>query len=122
MMKYLKNLSRSTENLLKVLFVSGMVTAMMLLLLALLARMLDLQSGVIDIGITLVYVVSCFCGGLLIGKVTGSRKYLWGMLTGLLYFVLLFVISSVGASEVSGNVLWRLLLCLGGGMLGGMIS
>ena len=59
------------------------------------------------------------------GKLTGNRKFLWGLLAGCLYFVLLVLIS-LGVyhsfqSEMSG-MLTTFLLCAGGGMLGGMIA
>ena len=56
---------------------------------------------------------------------TGTRKFLWGLLTGILYFVLLLLISlgvyhSLQSEPVS--LLTTFLLCAGGGMLGGMIA
>ena len=59
------------------------------------------------------------------GKLTGNRKFLWGLLTGCMYFILLILIS-LGVyhsfqSEISGMIT-TLLLCAGGGMLGGMIA
>ena len=59
------------------------------------------------------------------GKLTGTKKFLWGLLLGVLYFVLLLLIS-LGVyhtlqAEIT-NLLTTFLLCAGGGMLGGMVS
>ena len=54
-----------------------------------------------------------------------THKFLWGLLTGVLYWGLLMLISfgiyhSLQAEM--GSLLTTLLLCAGGGMLGGMVS
>ena len=56
---------------------------------------------------------------------TGVKKFLWGLLAGILYFVLLLLISLGVYHSVQGelmNLLTTFLLCAGGGMLGGMVS
>ena len=54
------------------------ITGGSLLLLALLLFKLDLTEGKITAGIIIIYILSCFLGGLLAGKRAGSRKFLWG--------------------------------------------
>ena len=53
------------------------ITGGSLLLLALLLFKLDLTEGKITAGIIIIYILSCFLGGLLAGKRAGSRKFLW---------------------------------------------
>ena len=61
----------------------------------------------------------------MIGKLTGVKKFLWGLLTGLIYFILLLLITLGVYHTLQSNpaeLATTLLLCAGGGMLGGMIS
>ena len=76
-------------------------------------------------GIIMIYVVSTFVGGFIIGKLSGTRKFLWGLTCGILYFALLLLVSLGVYRSLQGdgaNVVTTFLLCAGGGMLGGMIS
>ena len=53
------------------------------------------------------------------------KKYLWGLLLGMGYFVILAVVSLVvkgGFQNFSGNFFLTMILCAGSGMLGGMFS
>ena len=107
------------------LFASYFMTAVMLLILALLLYKMDLDESKIAAGILIVYIVSGFVGGFLAGKGIGSKKYLWGLAVGILYFIIL-----MGISAASGNILLQegvhvlttVILCAGSGMMGGMLS
>ena len=58
----------------------------------------------ISMAVILVYVLSCFGGGFLLGKKTGSRKLLWGCLIGAVYFGILLLIGLVaGNTTLAGN-------------------
>lgn len=101
------------------------VTAILLFLLSALVQRFRMDAGKISIGISAVYVISCFMGGFLAGKVTKQRKFLWGLLLGTTYLILMLCITlaSKGTIAAKGSELAvSLLLCLGGGMAGGMIS
>ena len=67
-------------SLIKGLIVAYLITGSLLLLLALLLYKLELDEGKVTIGIIVIYVVSCFFGGFLVGKKAGTQKFLWGML------------------------------------------
>ena len=70
-------------------------------------------------------MISTFSGGFVIGKLAGVKKFLWGLLLGIMYFVLLLLISlGIYHSLQSDmmNLVTTFLLCAGGGMLGGMVS
>ena len=72
-----------------------------------------------------IYIVVTFLAGLLAGKREGKRKFLWGLLMGVLYFGILTAVSLVvnkGLEDVAGNMLTVFFLCAGSGMLGGMVS
>lgn len=120
---------RGTEQaavrMLKSLLCAYVVTGIMLLILTLLLYKAGLSEENVNAGIILTYVISTFAGGFVIGKLTGVKKFLWGLLAGILYFVLLLLISLGVYHSVQGelmNLLTTFLLCAGGGMLGGMVS
>ena len=86
---------------------------------------MNLSEEKVKAGIILNYGISTFASGFVMGKLTGAKKFLWGILTGVLYFILLLLISlglyhSLQADTM--NLATTFLLCAGGGMLGGMVS
>lgn len=112
-------------HLLKYLLISYMITAMMLIGMAFLLYWFELPRQVVSIGIIAVYVISCLVSGMLAGSRAGHHRFLYGLLMGLAYFLLLTLISMIvdGSSfAIDREFLTVLCLCSGGGMLGGMIS
>lgn len=109
--------------ILKALLACYLVTGMLLLLVAFLLYRFDLSEQMVTIGIVATYVISTLAGGFLAGKIKQERKILWGLLLGVLYFLLLLFISvGVYRTMEHQNLLTTALLCIGGGMLGGMLS
>jgi len=119
------NLSDRLTFILKCLLLSYLLTTGLLLLLALLLYRFGLTEKVVSACIIGIYILVTFLAGFLAGKREGSRKFLWGLLLGGLYFLILIVISLIvnqGMGEVAGNFFTVLILCCGSGMLGGMLS
>ena len=111
--------------IMKALLASYIVTGILLFILTLLLYKFQWDEQMITAGIIAIYVISTFAGGFILGKLKGTRKFLWGLIMGILYFLLLFLISFGVYRSFDGNgtnVLTTLLLCAGGGMLGGMIA
>lgn len=110
---------------LKALVVSYLATGILLLILALLLFKLQLNQSKVSIGIIGIYIVASFIGGWVAGKGAGKQKFLWGLLIGSAYFLMLTGISLATngnlQSEIS-QLFTTLMLCMGGGMLGGMLS
>jgi len=109
----------------KALLAAYILTGLMLLFLAGLLYRFRLDEGKIQIGVILIYILSCFLGGFLAGKMMKSRKFLWGVLLGLLYFLMITLVSLAvnrTLEDGSGSFVTTFLLCMGGGMLGGMLS
>lgn len=120
-----QSVERRAAGFLQALLSAYIVTGILLVVLALLLYKAGLSEEVVNAGILLIYVISSFAGGFVMGKLTGNRKFLWGLVTGILYFILLIVISlglyhSLQADLM--NLATTFLLCAGGGMLGGMVS
>lgn len=115
----------NVKSLGKILLVMYAVTALLLFLLAVLVQKLGWESGTISIGISVVYVLSCFLGGFLAGKVQKTKKFIWGILMALMYVIVMLVITMIVKHGLEGGTLdfgVNLLLCLGSGMIGGMVS
>lgn len=111
--------------MLKSLLASYIVTGLLLLGLTFLVYKFELDEQLVVGGIVAIYVISTFIGGFIIGKLTQVRKFVWGMAIGLIYFVLLVLISYGVYREFNTNglnLVTTILLCVGGGMLGGMLS
>lgn len=120
-----RNISTILLRMLKPLLTAYVVTGILLLVLAFLLYQFQLTKSAVDIGILAIYIISCFLAGFLEGKIMGTRKFLWGAVVGLLYFLLLALISLAvnhGFDGNSSNFLTTLILCTAGGMLGGMLS
>ncbi|GFH96219.1 hypothetical protein IMSAGC003_02774 [Lachnospiraceae bacterium] len=111
--------------LLKSLLFSYILTGGLLLLLALLLYKVGLSQKVVSICIIVIYVLATFFAGFITGKKLKNRKFLWGALMGLAYFLILVVVSLIVNRQpgvLANSLLTTLVLCGGGGMLGGMLS
>ena len=111
--------------ILKSLLCAYVVTGILLLLLALFAYKLNLEEKQVTIAVMAIYLVSTFVGGFTIGKWNRVRKFLWGMLVGAGYFMLLLLVSlGIYHSLRNGgvNAMTTMFLCIGGGLLGGMLA
>ena len=110
--------------MLKALLAAYVVTSVLLLLLTFLLYKFDLDEQKVQVGIIAVYVLSTFVGGLIIGRLTKTRRFLWGLILGVLYFAFLLLISVGVYRTVQGGtgMIMAFVLCAAGGMLGGMVS
>ena len=115
----------SMVRVMKALLAAHVVTGLLLLAIAGFLYRFQWDEGKVQIGIILTYILSCFIGGFLAGKMMKSRKFLWGVLLGLLYFLVMTLVSVAVNRELqssSSGMITSFLLCMGGGMLGGMLS
>lgn len=123
-----KNGSKEMEmglNYVKCMVVAFLVTLLILVLAAFFWYKTDMAPSVLSGMLVAAYIVSNFIGGWMIGKKAEKRKFLWGLLLGAGYFLLVFLISFLGNAYMLGDVRDLLLagiLCTLSGMFGGMIS
>lgn len=111
--------------LVKALFASYIITGIILLILALIMYKFEPSSIVISSGVVFSYIFSAFAGGLLVGKKTPEKKFLWGIVLGVLYFAIIFAVSILMNKDIvskMGSTLTVFIMCAFGGMLGGMLS
>lgn len=109
----------------KCLLAAYLLTGGALLLLALLLYRFQLSGQAVNIGIVVVYTAAAFLAGFFAGKGTGERRFLWGLLAGTLYFVLLALLTLLvnhGFKDFGNHFFTTLMICAGSGMLGGMLS
>ncbi|GFI37386.1 hypothetical protein IMSAGC015_01573 [Lachnospiraceae bacterium] len=110
---------------LKSLLFSYIVTGVLLVLLTVLLYKFELDEKLVSAGIVAVYVLATMAGGIVLGKLAGTRRFLWGIGLGIAYFGLLMLITLGVYRTLNGNgvnLVTAFILCAGGGMTGGMIS
>lgn len=116
--------SKFVETVKSLLF-SYTLTILFLLLLSLGVYFLHFHSGIVNISIIFIYILTCFLGGLRLGKKIGHQRFLWGTMLSVCYIGLLLCASLVIHHSITFTTLPNLtaiVLCLASGMLGGMVS
>ena len=111
--------------MLKCLLFSYVLTGGLLFLLAFVLYRFGLQENIVNISIILIYVAVTFLSGLIVGKKAVNRRFVWGLLMGVIYFMVLAVVSLLvnrSVESVASDFVSVFLLCAGSGMLGGMVS
>nr|WP_296958284.1 TIGR04086 family membrane protein [uncultured Mediterraneibacter sp.] len=111
--------------MLKSLLCAYIITGILLLILAVLLYKAGISENTVDAGVILIYVISTFSGGFVMGKLMGERKFLWGLILGAAYFILLLLITFGMYHTLQGStshLFTVILLCAGGGMMGGMVA
>lgn len=109
----------------KGLIFSYAVTGILLAILAFLVFRFELPETVADVSIVAIYVIVTFLGAFIVGKRVQERKFLWGFILGLLYIVIISVVAILLGQvfQVASTAsLTTAMLCVGGGLLGGMLS
>ncbi|NLJ89824.1 MAG: TIGR04086 family membrane protein [Clostridiales bacterium] len=122
-----KILGRNSKgiNFLKSLLISYIISGLLLFLLAFLMLKLSLSGSVVNIGIVVVYILSALVGGFVMGKNSEKRRFIWGLITGVLYFLVLVIISTIMNTFTgldTSRLLSAFIICAFSGMLGGMLS
>ncbi|HEX3077107.1 MAG TPA: TIGR04086 family membrane protein, partial [Lachnospiraceae bacterium] len=82
-------------HIVKALIFAYLVTGVILLLLSLILYKAQIPSGAVSVGIMLAYILSTFVGGFFLGKKVESRRFPWGIILGVMYFVIILAVSLV---------------------------
>ncbi len=107
------------------LLFSYIITGLILLIISFLMLKLEISSGVISGGINIAYIVSTLTGGFFVGRKAEQKKFIWGLILGVFYFVILMLVSIMmsGSGPLQlGSLLTVFVITSLSGMLGGMIS
>lgn len=109
----------------KILGLSYLLTALLLLAVSFLLYQFHLSDSQLTIAANIIYALSCFFGGFLSGKLMKRRKFIWGLLFGVIYLLILVLLSFlIHKSILNGfpHLLIVLGICCAGGFLGSVVS
>lgn len=113
------------KDIFKILFLMYAVTFILLLLLAFVLFKMEPSEMFSKVWLIAVYIISGFAGGFLIGKRVGTKKFLWGFMVGIIYFLILFGVSMLlyrGLPKDLLHLFTTLVLCAASGTVGGMVG
>lgn len=106
--------------LLSIVLTIGLMCAAALFLLA-----IDIENQAVKFCTYIICFMAVFFGGWFAGHSIQYKKFLWGMLIGLFYYLTVCIAAAVWGQMPEGAFNIRIpaiLLCLGSGMLGGMLG
>ena len=107
------------------LLVGFSITSLGVVVLALSLLGLSVSEEMVDGGILIIYILSCFMAGRIIGRKRKTKRFLWGMFIGMVYYTVLYLISfwiTNTPDTAMSDVLTTLMICSGSATLGGMLS
>ncbi len=104
------------------LAVSLIVTFLGVLAISFAMSRLRFGSDVLKALCLVLEAVSAFAGAMMLGKWMASRRFLWGLMLGIIYFLILFLAGRILSGSWNPEAMLPLASCAGGGMLGGMFS
>lgn len=103
----------------------SLATVILIVSLSLLFYKVGISNTGLMIGVICTYFITNFIGGFIFGKVNEKRKFLYGALIGLIYFIVLMIISIICSNNTenfSAKLVVSLASCIIGGMAEGMLS
>lgn len=101
------------------------LSAILLAIFSAVVWKMDAGAGVVGGCVTAVYIIVNLLGGIAMGKQASSRKFLWGLLIGGCYFLILFLVGTfcIGNGLPEKNVIiGGALTCTVAAMFGGMLT
>ena len=114
-------MKKSGDALRFLIILVGMLVVSALVLAVVTAFMLKghMTAGIISGGVIAAY------GGFCIGQVKGRQKFLWGLLIGLCYFLVLFLTGKMiyhSGADFGFQTVSSGMICAVAGMIGGMLA
>lgn len=109
----------------KSLVAAYIITGIALAILAFVIYKWNVNETVVNIVILAIYVLATFIGGFITGKRVQERKFIWGLVLGACYILIIYGVSmilSASLNMISTASVLAAVLCLAGGMIGGMLS
>lgn len=100
------------------------ITLAGIVILALLLLFFQISETTVEVGVLVIYALSGLGAGFVIGKRTKRKKFVWGMVSGAGYFLILFLVSLClhSAGELGNQPVTAAIICMAAGTIGGMIS
>ncbi|MEE0058551.1 MAG: TIGR04086 family membrane protein [[Bacteroides] pectinophilus] len=107
----------------KAVVASYVASFVFILIIALMMYRLKLSENQVRIGIMAVYFLSAAIGGFLLSKSMGKRRLIMGLSAGLIYFIVLTLMSFVINKSIdrdAAEIIKALAACSIGGVIGGI--
>ena len=111
--------------IIRALIVTYILSGILLAALSFALFQFHLPEEQVNLAVLAIYVLSCFFGGILAGKAMKTRRFFWGLVLGVLYFLFLYLMSLAQKDGVTGDtkrLLFVLALCSVSGTAGGIVS
>ena len=105
------------------LLVSFMITFLGVLGLAFALLLFPISEEMVEVGILILYILSCFVAGKMVGKQLVKKSFLWGAFLGCVYYFILVNMSILCNSTTVisiKDVGTSVLLCSSSGALGSL--
>lgn len=112
------------RGILKGVLIALAITVVFVIIIALICYFADISDGVIAIMLYVVGAVSVFTSSLFLAKGITTKGMLHGLILGLGYFMVIFILSAVFKKQVTANtkLFVSLISALASGMLGGIMG
>lgn len=103
---------------------AAIISLVLLLVMAFLLDKLGPDEGVIRWLVYGIYMGGGLTAGMLAGKIQGAKKFIWGFMAGLLWFLIILIISLIwNKGSIDTQAIFGAFLCMaGGGLAGGMVA
>lgn len=111
--------------ILRSLLFSYILSGILLVAISFALYKLRWKESQVRMAVNLVYILSCMAGGFLMGKGFRQKRFFFGLLAGLLYFSVLFLVSLLlqrGLSSTAIQLATTMGICVVSGILGGILS
>lgn len=124
-MRIRHSLYESVICMLVYLLIAFLGSLALLALMSLLLFVFQISAKLVSIMIIAVYIMMPCVAGYLMGRKMGHKKFLYGAMMGMVYFLVLCIFSAFyGETGITASVgfFTTAILCIGGGTLGGMLG
>ena len=105
---------------LKAIIVSVLCSLFLILVLSFLVSTTSLKENIINPAVIFISAVSILIGGFLVSRKIKKKGILWGAVVGIIYMVIMYIVSSLMNMDFSLNL--NALMMIGFGILGGAIG
>ena len=110
---------------LKETLIEMIVSAVLLAAVSFIVLRMTPSFAITKVMILAIYGISTFIGGYIIGKVMTKQKFIWGAVSGVIYFAIIAVIALVvkgGIDTGTVGIISGFVVSVVAGTIGGMIS
>lgn len=119
------SIGKKSLTMVKILLVEVIVSIILLFVAAFVTLKMSPSDQVISYIVIAIYAISAFVGGFIAGKTMERQKFIWGLIAGICYVAIIFVVAMAVKGNInSGSIgLFKMIIpSLAAGMLGGMFS